>query len=522
MQPFGSVQPQQQSNSTNAALSFGTPAKPAFGSSSTEFGMSPAPANAFGGTPSGFGSSSGGAPASFGNASNATGFGSTSGTTNAGFFGGSTNNTTMQFGSTTGMKDNNASFGNAPAPSAFGGASAPSQGTGFGGATSMGFGGNNTTNSQTPGPGTSTPLVFGSSSTVMFGSSSTTTAPSSTFGQAKAAETPAPSSTGFGFGQANNLTAPPPSSGFGQSNSNTTGFGQSSNASGFGQTSTVAPSNQAGFASSSAAAPSSSVFGQSDTIPAGSGFDTNASFAGNKTTTFGFGNDSTSTTASPFGKPAQSMPQTNYDSNVGTTSNLSPFGQRIPRKERTFESSTTGQSPMDAPLASSRSTEDGDEKLAALKAKIQEKKNRLLKMKKGNQDSEGGNNNSSEGKSSNDSGAAKSLTNSELAAKNALRFASNNQVQTTSKLLPTDLQGRVAQDTQSSSSDAQEGSSAAEEEDIDDLQIRTLSGAKDLVGVCRSMCPDEELLRREREGDIQLLEVRWTLRIIFYFVCLYC
>jgi SAC3/GANP family len=34
----------------------------------------------------------------------------------------------------------------------------------------------------------------------------------------------------------------------------------------------------------------------------------------------------------------------------------------------------------------------------------------------------------------------------------------------------------------------------------------TLETASSLVGTCQTMCPDEEILRREREGDIQLLE----------------
>ena len=490
-QPFGSAQ--QQSNPMNAA-SFGTPSNSGFGSSTAstaDFGMNTAPINVSGGTPSGFGSSAG-ARASFGNATN-SGFGSSS-STNTGKFPGSANNT-MQFG-TTDPRGSNVPFGNSSAPSGFGGASPPTQNAGFGVAASIGFGGST---SQTSAPsnvdvgGTTTqtssaPLVFGSSSTVTFGSSSTT-APSSTFGQGNTTE-PAASSSGFRFGQVNASSKVATPSGFGHT--------------------ITAPSDQPGFAALSAE-PSSSAFGQKDEIPSDSGFNSNASFSGNKTT-FGFGSNSDATT-SPFGKPAQSAPQN--DNRMGTSTS-SPFVQRIPRKERSFES--TGQSPMDAPLASSRNTVDGDEKLAALKAKIQEKKNRLLKMKKDNEGNEGGNN-SSDVKNTSDSTAAKHLSNSELAAKNALRFASNNQGQTTSKLLPTDLQGRAGQDIQSSSSDAQEGNST-EEEDIDDLQIRTLSGAKDLVGVCSSMCPDEELLRREREGDIQLLEVRWTLSKIFYFVTL--
>jgi hypothetical protein len=225
---------------------------------------------------------------------------------------------------------------------------------------------------------------------------------------------------------------------------------------------------------------------------------------GQSKSTFSFGN-SPSDGPNTFGTPAQSQHET--DDSMGIDNNTtSPFGPRIPRKERKPETPLS----MDAPLSSSRSGEGGDEHLAALRAKIQEKKNRLLKMKKVNPSNEN---------DVKDTSQPASLSNSELAAKNALRFAGINQGQTTSKLLPTDLQGRDSQEGTSSSSDVYEGGDTIpeDEDDLDGLQLRTLSGAKDLIGVCRSMCPDEELLRREREGDIQLLEVmRVTIAFIFW------
>lgn len=42
----------------------------------------------------------------------------------------------------------------------------------------------------------------------------------------------------------------------------------------------------------------------------------------------------------------------------------------------------------------------------------------------------------------------------------------------------------------------------------------TLETAVSLVGTCPHMCPDEELLRREREGDIQLLETPYQVNSI--------
>ena len=315
--------------------------------------------------------------------------------------------------------------------------------------TGFGFGGAPSSAAEI----SSAPLTFGSSSTVAFGSSSTTAVSSSGFGSSLNNMTS--NQTGFGTSSTNDLSTP----------------------SGFGQINTT-KSNQTGFGSS---APS----------------------AENKSSAFGFGRTSQNT-SNPFGKPAQSQMQ--HDNAMGDST--SPFGPRIPRKEPKIQD-VTGKLSMDAPLTSSRTSEGSDDHLIALRAKIQEKRNRLLQMKQANQNNEEINN-ITEAKNAVAVGAPTSLSNSELAAKNALRFASsgNNQGQSTSKLLPTDLQDRS--EGQSSSNDVYEGGIDAEEddEDIDDLQIRTLSEAKDLIGVCRSMCPDEELLRREREGDIQLLEVR--------------
>ena len=99
---------------------------------------------------------------------------------------------------------------------------------------------------------------------------------------------------------------------------------------------------------------------------------------------------------------------------------------------------------------------------------------------------------------------------SSLAERNAARFDRTAANSETRAHLPSDLQDKVGQA-------------------IDYEKLRTGGGgdravfdqAKSLVGTCPHMCPDEELLRREREGDIQLLELvrpgelhpaNWTLR----------
>ena len=122
--------------------------------------------------------------------------------------------------------------------------------------------------------------------------------------------------------------------------------------------------------------------------------------------------------------------------------------------------------------------------------------------------------------------------NAALAARNAIRFGivappttgGDGDATTTAKtalgrLLPSDLRDRRSKDE-----DAPAARGGAEEDDEDDrvednddgneevggggdLNLRILSNARSLIGTCASMCPDEELLRREKEGDIQLLEV---------------
>lgn len=98
-----------------------------------------------------------------------------------------------------------------------------------------------------------------------------------------------------------------------------------------------------------------------------------------------------------------------------------------------------------------------------------------------------------------------------LAEKNAVRFSSNNNSESIRSHMPADLKAMAEgnkTDYASHRTDERE-----------DPQI--LKNAVSLIGTCNYMCPDEELLRREREGDVQLLEIPqpgklhpadWTLR----------
>lgn len=99
-----------------------------------------------------------------------------------------------------------------------------------------------------------------------------------------------------------------------------------------------------------------------------------------------------------------------------------------------------------------------------------------------------------------------------VAQRNAIRFADSVDTGTRSQL-PTDLLSLSADATAVQTALRNAGGRSARE---------NLENAVSLVGTCEHMCPDEELLRREREGDIQLLErpipdgifhpKSWTLR----------
>jgi hypothetical protein len=230
----------------------------------------------------------------------------------------------------------------------------------------------------------------------------------------------------------------------------------------------------------------------------------------------GIGSNSVATT---FPSPP---PSATSDDVVATPLSSSFVGQRIPRKNlkrddgmnMTGDSATTGGNV--GAMAPVTSGGEGDEQLSALRAKIREKREKLQKMK-------------AESSTTKDDSRTQGDTNADLAARNALRFStcSSDRDQSLSRLMPSDLKDRGAvggsawSTPAQSSGDDEDENNYIEDEDIDvnddddddDLAMRNLSKAKSLVGTCLSMCPDEELVRREKEGDIQLLEVgTWYLQ----------
>lgn len=161
-----------------------------------------------------------------------------------------------------------------------------------------------------------------------------------------------------------------------------------------------------------------------------------------------------------------------------------------------------GLSPIPESADDTTGQEEGDsDKLAELKARIEEKKRKLLEQKRRKETL-----------------AASHRTGTpDLAQRNAVRFGSNNNnnaSETTRAHLPADIvQNESSTAVSSNIRSSIPGGAPSEREH--------LSEAVSLVGTCMYMCPDEELLRRQREGDIQLLEIprpgelhppSWTLR----------
>jgi nuclear mRNA export protein SAC3 len=97
-----------------------------------------------------------------------------------------------------------------------------------------------------------------------------------------------------------------------------------------------------------------------------------------------------------------------------------------------------------------------------------------------------------------------------ISGRNVARFSgtTNEQIRA---LLPADLKEKTETEVFDNS--------ALRVDTRDDPQ--NFENAKSLLGTCQYLCPDEELLRRERESDIQMLEIpmpgvlhppNWTLR----------
>lgn len=424
------------------------------------------------------------------------------------------------FGSQPQQPFGSAGFG---APSGFGGGFAPpanSSPQAFNNAFGSTGGFGNTAGfgqpaSQQPGSG---PIVFGSSSNVVpsFGSSQPVQG-NSGFGQ---------ENTASGFGQA--------SGGFSSSPFGGSSAQQGFTASGFGNTGSYSNTGASPFGGAPSHPPSSfqtpnagnsvrnpfggSSVGQSSQNPFGS-------TSGNTAMSFGassslmpsvsdkpFGqkdNKSRSTRPpsgmSPFGVASRMIDSEEMEDAPAPATNL-PFGTPV-----NVASSKTRGPPTKLPDTNLRwqtSAVDDDVETSKqdLLAKLKAKKDRLMRLAEKKNKAKSIN----EGASLNPNAPvfepSKVSENNSLAEKNAVRFAGATN-QATRALMPSELAGASV--------------------DYASLRVEgrgdreNLMNAVSLVGTCTYMCPDEELLRRERENDIQLLEIPlpgklhpsdWTLR----------
>jgi nuclear pore complex protein Nup98-Nup96 len=475
----------------------------------------------------------------------------------------------------------NASFGTSQSYGGFGGAQSPSShpfGGGSGG-TGSGFG-NNTSPpptqfgqqayaAQTPAPAPG--MTFGSSSSMgPFGSSTSNTQATTGggFGQPSFATSAPSTGIGFGstsatFGGSSGFGAQAPSAGF-----DTTSYGISSGVGGgFGAASPdpfrSAPPTQSSsysnppnpFGAASTTPASAVTFGSSSNVVATSGFGNSSDsdmFTGSPMP-YGFnspmhqhsdsddmggddhyqnrgGQQQTPSSNLPFGTPAATntstwgAPSSTFGGQSSSTfrgqSSLSP----IP------ETGQHGRSPFMAKAEEVPSAED--DKLATLKARIEEKKRRLEESKRKKEAA------AREAATASTpsppvpaevrakplsaaapafapgpafAGALSATESQSLAEKNAVRFSSNNNSESIRSHMPAELRAMA----EGNKSDY----ASHRTDEREDPQV--LKNAVSLIGTCMHMCPDEELLRREREGDVQLLEIPqpgklhpadWTLR----------
>ena len=306
-------------------------------------------------------------------------------------------------------------------------------------------------------------MTFGASSNVVVDSGST-------FGGG--------SNTGRSFGGKNN------NGGFGKSGGNQgSTFGGSNNASsGFGKSSGSAGTPFGGGSTSSG-------FGKS---------------SGNTGAPFGGSN-----TSSGFGKPGASSASAQNPFGGGTTSSLSSgFGDAGPSappfggsKISTIPEEGSGKNKVFIPKKNPDTVRKDidsaqakmEEKKRLLKAKIEEKKRKLLERQQKKREEEARSKSPTppapsstpfQGMKQRDPQTKPQMSNKSLAERNALRFAKHHNQPTVRSQSPVPSTST---------------GNSKEREDLKD--------AVNLVGLCQTMCPDEELAKRQNESDIQALEV---------------
>lgn len=240
---------------------------------------------------------------------------------------------------------------------------------------------------------------------------------------------------------------------------------------------------------------------------------------------------------SPFGLPNKFPPVAPRDGTYQSRT-LTPVkeGGALASSDFSFATQTQATS-----TGSSREEKDQEERrLKAkmeerrqLQAKIEEKKRKLLER----QQRKNQNQNQTKESSSLSAEAAPFMPTSSsstklpeqqqqqqqqtLAERNALRFGeqANPHRSTTRSLLPPDI---VRASNKQGDTEQRKGATPESAVPVTEKDGREdLENAISLAGTCQHMCPDDELIRRESESDIQLLELplpgtlhppHWSLR----------
>jgi SAC3/GANP family len=167
-------------------------------------------------------------------------------------------------------------------------------------------------------------------------------------------------------------------------------------------------------------------------------------------------------------------------------------------------------------------TGDDQRKLEALKAKLAEKKKKLLEKQQreaqsrgnaspprttassGDEDDDADNNNYNSAPPIPSSQRSAFPSRHDLVARNELRFGSANASAAAAGASDRTTTMAIRKPAAPISASA---AAAASTSQVAPTEREDLSSAVSLVGTCMFMCPEEELERRQRESDIQLLEI---------------
>lgn len=227
--------------------------------------------------------------------------------------------------------------------------------------------------------------------------------------------------------------------------------------------------------------------------------------------------------SNPFGGPTSGLPNSNDDGalqqmqdnegHAGGSPN--PFFQpnrsrspAVPNQPRPLspiyesQADSAGKNPFSSqPTSEEVRLKAKMEEKKRLQAKIEEKKRRLLERKQ----------RKTQGKEAPlNANASAFVPSSPKSPKPAPRTVAPGDQPQTFHALPADLRAKSGMEK------ANVGAAPVAEKEREDLE-----NAVSLVGTCTYMCPDDELLRRQRESDIQQLEIPlpgtlhppgWTLR----------